>query len=954
MFLFLGILLSLGCLTIADDYRLPTNLNTTNYHVSLSFSSEIFTTVNGSAYTGVSNITFTALENTTTVVLHASATYINVTGIVFAEEGVAVSNYSVNATTDILTVYLNESLVKDQSYTISLSFDANVSTSDMYGIYKSSYTESSGTTYYLVSTQFESTSARRAFPCLDEPRYKATFTLELTYPNGLTSLFNEKISTTSVGDSFTTTTFSSSPRMSTYLVALVVSDFNSTSGDALEGSLENKVWSRNETADHRAWALEVTPSIVEHINAYTGINYSHSLSKLDQVAIPDFAAGAMENWGLITYRERALLHDELETSNAYKQYIAAVISHELAHQWFGNLVTCKWWSEIFLNEGFATLLEYLITDEVLPDYQMDKQFVIKIVQAILEGDAATTEALRTNASTPSQISGRFSSVSYNKGGSVLRMVENILGKDQWRQGLNAYLNAYSYDSAEPDDLWNAIDGSLNNSASLPANLSTVLSSWVNYPGFPVLSVSLNGSLVTVSQERFVYNSSLQSNTSWYVPVTYTTSSDTSTFSNTTPSLWVTPGSNLTFNISSNESWIVLNNLQTGYYRVNYDSTLWTRLASALQQSNFSDIPDVNRAQIVNDAFNLARAGSLSYSSLFNITEFLASDTSYIVWYPAFSGFDFLLKRIGANSTLGKNISDHIGQLSQSVVASVPLSFTNASDHIYTLGQVQAQSWACKLNNTNCTNTALELFSNYSSTSVRPDKNLRSIVYCYGLKHSTNISRDWEFLWSAFSNTSLSTEQVTILAALGCSSNESILLGYLNKTLTDDSGIRSQDYASVFAAVYQNSEIGVDVALDFFSDNYNSILERYTSLNAVGNILRNIAELITTDSQLTKLKTLVSSGKLNGTILEAAQSAQSSAENNLAWVSSYRSELLEYYGLVDETSTTTTSTTTTTTTTTSTTTTTTTTTESSTTPSRAAPESVLTSILMIFTVLLLKL
>nr|ADK11712.1 aminopeptidase N [Sitophilus oryzae] len=949
---FIWILPILLSLTIAQEYRLPTNINPTSYKINLVFASDIFTTANASAYNGTTEITFVPTQNTSSVVLHASAEYLNVTTVTLSDS-ISVSNYSVDSVTDIFTVEVNETLIESQTYTITIGFDGKISTTDTYGIYKSSYTDSSNTTYYFIITQFQATYARRAFPCLDETGYKATFDITLSYPVGLNVLSNAEISnSTNITDTEVTTTFNTTPKISTYLIAFIVSEFTCSQGDLIEGSLVNQVCSRNETADTRSWALELAPLVIDSINSYTGINYSRSMNKLDQIAVTDLSFSGMENWGIVTYREKALLYDEEETSNSYKEYIANLVAHELAHQWFGNLVTCKWWSEIFLNEGMATLLEYFIAHEILPGYDMDKQFVIQTVHSIFEEDASTTESLRANASSPAQISSKFGSITYNKGGSVLRMVEKILGTETWKSGLNTYLNQFAYGSVEPEDLWDtlALNSTIN---AAPANLTTLLHNWVYYPGYPVLDVSLNGTEITITQKRFVYDSNVTSEVTWYVPITYTTSADTSTFTDTTPALWLPPNSVLSFQISSNDSWIVINNLQTGYYRVNYDSTLWSRLAVALQASNFSDIPEINRAQIINDGFSLARAGSLSYNQLFNVTQFLANETTYAVWYPSFNGFDYLLKRVGRNSTLGSSILNHLSTLYASLIASVPLSVVNASNHVYTMSQVQAQTWACSLGNSDCVNTAVELFKNYTETSIRPNKNLRSIAYCYGLKYSADINSDWNFLWNAYLNTSLSTEQATVLAALGCTSNETILNGYLNKTLNDNSGVRSQDYASVFSAVYQKSDIGVDFTLDFYINNFNLILQRYTSVNAAGNILKKIAELITTESQFKKLENFIATDAVNSTIREAAAVAKSSAENNLAWVNTYRQYLLDYYGITETDSTSSTSSTASTTTSTSTTTTSTTETPS-TTPSTATfgyvPVTVLIVLSIIFPVM----
>ncbi|XP_060526993.1 uncharacterized protein LOC132702418 [Cylas formicarius] len=903
--MFTSTLLLTAAFCACHAYRLPTIYSPINYNVHLSVLEDAFGETSDN-YTGTVSIRFNVTEPTNEIVLHSSSKHIRIENVTV--DSVASVNYTVNATTDILTIVLGDVVSNGTEHVLRIDFNGTLGTTNMNGFYRSSYNDTEGVTNYLLTTQFESTNARKAFPCFDEPAYKASFDISLTYPLEFTALSNTPATSinTNLNTGLATTSFETTPVMPTYLVAFIISRFTCTDGTPLEGNAAHpsRVCSRNETADTRSFAVDLAPRYVDVFNTYTGINYTGYVSKLDQVAIPDFAAGAMENWGLITYRETALLYDDNNTAALYQDYVARVIAHELAHQWFGNLVTCKWWSETFLNEGFATLFEYLVPNEVLPEYQLDKQYVIKIVQSIMGEDSYTTaEALRSAASTPTEISAKFGSITYYKGGSVLRMIQHVLGAENFRAALQNYLRDNANGSAKPEDLLVALEGAVNNSVSnLPvgANLSVVLGNWIDRPGFPVVNVTVNETVAVISQERFLFSGN-DSSTAWYVPITLTSSNDSGRFQNTAPQYWLTPDGDLTIELGSNVSWIVVNNQQIGFYRVNYDYASWSKLGAALSRANFSDIHEINRAQIVDDAFNLARAGYLPYSRVFEVLEFLKFEASYITWYPAFSGFNYLLRRVGLNTTLGNEIGKHVLRLSSTLKDSVPLQDTNASDHVQSLNRQLANGWFCKLGDGACVRNVSELFEEFKRTSVAPNKNLRSVVYCNALVYSSNVVNDWEFLWSVYENATLATEKATLISALGCAANESVLLSYLRKTITDDSGVRSQDYVSVFQGVYSSSDVGVDVALDFFVENYDIIQSRYTSMR---NVIRGIAEYFTTEAQVNKLSAFASSNATNDSaVLEDCRSAITSAKSNLEWARLSRSQLYQYYGLVEEETTT---------------------------------------------------
>ena len=392
---------------------------------------------------------------------------------------------------------------------ITIKFSLTL-TDAMHGIYPCYY-EHQGQKRELYATQFESHHAREAFPCVDEPEAKATFAISIL-SNEPVVLSNMPVVSQRESSEGTLTTFEQTPRMSTYLAAFVAGDLQRATTAAKSGVEVNVYATPAQPADSLNWALQHAAQTIDFFNEYFGVPYP--LPKSDHVALPDFSSGAMENWGLVTYRETALLADPATASVSTRQYIATVIAHELSHQWFGNLVTMKWWNNLWLNESFATLMEYLATDALHPNWRQWDEFANNEGVAALRRDSIDgVQPVQTDVSSPAEISALFDgAIVYAKGGRLLRMMQLWIGDEAFRAGLKQYFTRFKYSNTTGDDLWECL------SQASGKDVGALMNTWISQPGYPVVYESLNNGELTLRQEQFFTGPHQPSDRLWPIPL----------------------------------------------------------------------------------------------------------------------------------------------------------------------------------------------------------------------------------------------------------------------------------------------------------------------------------------------------------------------------------------------------------------------------------------------------
>ncbi len=496
-----------------------------------------------------------------------------------------------------------------KSHVIVVSFSGKI-TDPMHGLYPC-YFEHNGIKKELLATQFESHHAREVFPCIDEPAAKATFDVCLTTEPNITVLGNMPIKSQVKDDNLLVTTFQTTPRMSTYLLAWVTGELHKKTAHT-KRNIEVNVWATPaQSPTSLDFALDIAVHSIDFYEQYFDTVYP--LPKSDHVALPDFSSGAMENWGLVTYRETTLLSDPKTASISSRQYIATVIAHELAHQWFGNLVTMEWWNNLWLNESFATLMEYITVDALYPQWNMWLEFATnESIMALRRDSIDGVQSVQTNVNHPDEISTLFDgAIVYAKGARLLRMLQTYVGNDAFQAGLKQYFKDFAYSNTEGDDLWNAI------ALSSGKDIATLMNTWISQPGYPVLHVNSRDERITISQEQFFVGPHAPSERVWPIPL--------NSSNKQLPQL-LTERS-LTIN-SGDQTPLWLNVGDTSHFITHYDQAL---IDQHIQNICDGKMSVIDRVQLLDEATLLARAGVIPSARLIQLLTAYASETDEHVW-----------------------------------------------------------------------------------------------------------------------------------------------------------------------------------------------------------------------------------------------------------------------------------------------------------------------------------
>uniref|UniRef100_A0A672QLP9 Aminopeptidase n=1 Tax=Sinocyclocheilus grahami TaxID=75366 RepID=A0A672QLP9_SINGR len=825
-----------------DKYRLPDTLLPAYYNVTL-WPRLVPDEQGMYIFTGKSGVALTCVKETNLIIIHSNELNFTLTSEMHHAKLAGLGGTSApvilktwfQIQTQFMVILLKDNLQVGKSYWLYMEFRGELS-DDLGGFYRSQYTEN-GVKKVVATTQMQPTAARNAFPCFDEPSMKAVFHLTLLHPPGTVALANGM----ELDDQeVLQTRFEPTEKMSTYLLAFISNQ--KPNGD---------------------YALSVTFPILKYLENY--YNTTYPLSKSDQVALPDFAAGAMENWGLVTYREQSLFYDPKVSSNEDKEWVVTVITHELAHMWFGNLVTMRWWNDLWLNEGFASYVSYLGADYAEPTWNIKDLMVLQQVQRAFGVDALVSShplsSREDEVITPDQIDQLFDTITYSKGAAVLRMLSEFL------TDLRYY------------DVFTRLVVDADSSIQLPASINEIMNRWILQMGFPVVTINTRTGII--SQQHFlihpdaVVDKPSDYNYEWFVPIT-----------------WMKSGSNMGQHwlltktasyepMKTDTDWLLANLNVTGYYRVNYDPQNWERLLTQLTNLNMI----IHRAQIINITLAL------------RTTKYLYEEKEYIPWESAIRNFEYFFLMFDRTEVYGplqtylqrkvKPLFDHFKVITSNWTRKPPR-------YMDQYNQINAVSMACKTGVKGCSELTRMWYRQWMKN---PDSNpiptnLKITVYCNAI--AAGGVEEWDFGWQMFKNSTIAAEAEKLLYGLSCTKEPWLLNRYLEFTI-EPNLVRKQDVA--FAIVYiSGNVIGQPLVWDFVRANWEHLTKDYDDGSFFfGRLIRGITRKFSTEfdlQQLQRFKEDIAASSFSfGT--QAIEQAIEQTKANIKWVSENKVQVMNW-------------------------------------------------------------
>ena len=606
-----------------NKHRLDSNVKPIKYDITITPNLGDF------SFVGEEVIQILLQRSTKSITLHSADLQINSAELIDKKSSHKPLRISTNSKAETISFHFSKQISGTVKFKLKFTGSIN---DQLRGFYRSKY-HHNGKEKHIATTQFEATDARRMFPCFDEPSHKAIFKLSVVVPKHVQVISNTtEASISSHEQGIKIVRFEPSPKMSTYLLALIIGEFEHLAGKSKNG-VKIRVHTPRGKKTQAKFALDVTKKALDYLENYFGIKYP--LPVLDLIAIPDFSAGAMENWGAITFKETALLIDDQNSSFLSKQRVAEVVAHELVHQWFGNLVTMEWWTHLWLNESFATYMAYQTVDHLFPEWNFWTKFILNEQSYALQADSLlSTQPVEVEVKHPDEINEQFNpAIVYAKGASVLRMLANYIGEDNFRKGLALYLRKHSYKNTSSIHLWDAFE----QVSKMP--VKKFMKEWTTNRGFPVLSATIQEGTLKLTQEKFSFLKNNQKYL-WHIPL----------FEKEISSSITLTSKSKHHKISNHEDFTKLNLGEKGFYIVNYSISMLARLLPLLEDKTLSS---ADRLAIIRNCLMLVKSGRLGSEIYIELLKYVKNDNSYIVWSEADDGLHQLAIALSDDKVVNK-------------------------------------------------------------------------------------------------------------------------------------------------------------------------------------------------------------------------------------------------------------------------------------------------------------
>jgi puromycin-sensitive aminopeptidase len=803
----------------AQSYRLPRHVVPQRYEIIIEPNLE------NASFAGEETVAVEVLSPTAEILLNAVELEISECFVVDSKGTKHPATIELDEAEERLRLKFASPIPKGPAK-VSARF-AGILNDKLHGFYRSTYKDKDGVERYIATTQFEATDARRAFPCWDEPDFKAVYAVSLKVDELLTAISNASVEIeTKLPGGKKLVKFRDTIKMSTYLVAFIVGPFVSTP-PIMVNKTPIRIWAWPEKLHLAKFAEGIAAHSLKYFEEYYGVPYAGD--KLDFIAIPDFAYGAMENLGAITFRETALLVDENSASHSEQERVADVVAHEIAHMWFGDLTTMCWWNGIWLNEAFATFMEMMAVDSWKPEWKRWESFSVSRSQAMTTDGLKSTRSIEFPVGKPEEAGAMFDILTYEKGASVLRMLEQYIGPEKFKQGIRNYLQKFQYANTETDDLWQSLQGASN------VPVSEVMEAWIYGKGYPLVSVeTLSKRQYVLKQERFLYTPDAAEQTQFQVPVIIKAKSGNKIVEKRI--LLKSEGERVEFD--ADVDWLVANAGGHGFYRVRYDK----EALALFKTETLRELDAIERFNLISDAWALTIANRSTLAEYLKFLISYSEERDKNVWSAIITSMQYLYRLV--HNDQEENLNAYIAKFVKPILEKI--DWPNASKRSESnLDQVRAQLISClgAFGNDNEVQTrCLKLLAQYDKDKSSVNAELvPTLVYV-----SAFAGGDAEFVQFAkhYKEAATPQEKDRFLYALARFRGEKQIRKALEMVLNGD--VRSQNAPFLLRDLLLNP-YARSLAWQFTKEKWTEIHE-YFPMQLVVRMLEGVTGMVTTEFQ----------------------------------------------------------------------------------------------------------